>query len=404
MFVLAGPVAAAPYTFTVDYVVTIRRRDPEHAHVRWLLAGIDEIESLRLGFRDDRTTGVAGTGTLVWEGRVLRWTPGAPYAHLDYTVAIARRRPPARFDSYATADWVATRALHLFPEINVRFRRGTASAKSRARLIFRVPRGWHTIAAGERLGPNTYAVVEPGKRFDRPRGWFALGAITRESRAIAGSTVTIALAPGSALDAPKLLHFYGRTMPLLTSILGPPPPRILVVSAPDPMWHGGLSGEDSFFVNGRIPLRSPDRTSTYLHEMFHVWAPFTPAPDGHWVSEGLAEFYSLALQHRAGLLSDAGFERGIALFRRYGRWDLDLSHTRDPAALNNSAPLVMHSLDVEIARATGGRASLDDVVRAVAKETEPLRTATFLRAADQVAGEDLTPFFRRHVYRGLPPR
>ena len=147
MFVLAGPVAAAPYTFTVDYVVTIRRRDPEHAHVRWLLAGIDEIESLRLGFRDDRTTGVAGTGTLVWEGRVLHWTPGAPYAHLDYTVAIARRRPPARFDSYAATDWVATRALHLFPEINVRFRRGTASPKSRARLIFRVPRGWHTIAS-----------------------------------------------------------------------------------------------------------------------------------------------------------------------------------------------------------------------------------------------------------------
>src|SRR5207245_2885649 len=82
------------------------------------------------------------------------------------------------------------------------------------------------------------------------------------------------------------------------------PPRLLVVSAPDPMWHGGLSGEDSFFVNGHIPLRSADKTSTYLHELFHVWQPFRPGPDGHWIAEGLAEYYSLALPHRAGRLSD----------------------------------------------------------------------------------------------------
>src|SRR5439155_1575638 len=197
--------AAAP-TFSVDYVVTIGRADPGHAHVRWLLAGIDEIEAIRLVFRDERTTRVTGTGTPVWH--------------------------------------------------------------------------------------------------DRPRGWFALGRIARHSRLIAGLPVTVAVAPGSALDARRLLRLYARTLPLLASVLGPPPPRLLVVSAPDPMWHGGLSGEDSFFVNGHIPLRSADKTSTYLHELFHVWQPFRPKADGRWISEGLAEYYSLALQHRAGRLSD----------------------------------------------------------------------------------------------------
>src|SRR5262249_34687403 len=143
MALVALPTAAqaATPTFSVDYVVSVRRRDPGHVHVRWLLAGIDEIQTFRLVFRDERTTRVTGTGTLVWQDHTLLWTPGSPYAHLAYTVAVERRRPPGpHFDSYAARDWIATRALHLFPEINVSFRRGTQQAKSRARLLFRVPR------------------------------------------------------------------------------------------------------------------------------------------------------------------------------------------------------------------------------------------------------------------------
>jgi len=112
-----APAAAHP-TYGVDYLVRVSRRDPGRAHVRWLLAGIDEIRSLRLVFRDDRFADLSGTGTLARDGRTVVWTPGGPYAHLGYTVAIDHRRPPgARFDSHAARDWIATRALYLFPEI-----------------------------------------------------------------------------------------------------------------------------------------------------------------------------------------------------------------------------------------------------------------------------------------------
>src|SRR5438552_707314 len=217
--------AAAP-TFSVDYVVAIRRGDPGHARVRWLLAGIDEVASFRLVFRDGRTTRVTGSGTLVWHDRTLLWTPGGPYAHLAYTVAIDRPRPPgAHFDSHADRDWVATRALHFFPEINMSFRPGTVRAMSRARLVFRLPCGWRVAAAAPRLADDTFAVEEPAKRLDRPRGWFLLGRIARHTRVIAGLPVTIAVAPGSALDPRRLLRLYVRTAPLLESILRPPPPR-----------------------------------------------------------------------------------------------------------------------------------------------------------------------------------
>src|SRR5439155_6124468 len=185
-----APAAAHP-TYGVDYLVRVSRRDPGRAHVRWLLAGIDEIRSLRLVFRDDRFADVSGTGTLARDGRTVVWTPGGPYAHLGYTVAIDHRRPPgARFDSHAARDWISTRALYLFPEINVSFREGTREAASRARLVFRLPRGWHSAAALAPLEENVFAVDEPGKRFDRPRGWFLLGRIARHRRRIGGMEVT----------------------------------------------------------------------------------------------------------------------------------------------------------------------------------------------------------------------
>jgi hypothetical protein len=402
----AAAVAAAESlpTYSVDYVVRVAPSDPTHAEVRWLLAGIDEIRSFRLVFRDDRFTKVSGTGKLEWHGRTLRWTPGAPYAHLRYRVALPHRRPPAtHFDSWAEGDWIATRALHVFPEINVDFRSGAEAARARTRLAFRLPPGWKAVSAQAPAAGGGFVVREPGKRFDRPRGWFLLGRIGRHRRTVGGMEITVATAPGSALDVRALFRLYGRTVPLLAQLLGPPPPRLLVVSAPDPMWRGGLSGEDSFFVNGRTPLRSADKTSTYLHELFHVWQPFRAGRDGRWVTEGLAEYYSLALSRRAGRLSERSFRRGIALFRRYGRWGVDLSHTREAAALNNSAPLVMEWIDREIGHLSDGRRSLDDAVRLVAAEGGVVTTASFLRAVNQAAGRDLTSLFRRYVRRGAPP-
>jgi hypothetical protein len=405
-FLLAAPTPAMALrpTYGVDYVVRVSARDPGRARVRWLFAGIDEIESFRLVFRDDRTTGVTGTGRLAWQGRTLHWTPGGPYAHLGYTVTIDHVRPPgARFDSHAADGWIATRALYLFPEINVSFRAAATAARARARLLLHLPQGWRSATALARLGHDAFAVEEPGKRFERPRGWLLLGHIARHRRTIAGSEVTVAVAPGSGLDVHRLFHLYTRAMPLLADVLGPPPPRLLVVSAPDPMWHGGLSGEDSFFVNGHIPLRSRDRTSSYLHELFHVWQPFRPGTDGRWITEGLAEYYSLVLQERAGRLSPRGVARGIALLRRHGRWGVDLSRTREPAALNDSAPLVMHELDRLIRRESAGHRSLDDAVRKLVRAGGTVTTASWLHAVSRVAGKDLTAFFRRHVLRGEPP-
>lgn len=401
----AGAAETPKPTFSVDYLVRISKQTPARAKVRWELAGIDEIAQLRLVFRDGRASGVRGTGRLEWHERTLTWTPGQPYAHLEYEVEIDRHRPAdgPHYDSYAGDGWIVTRALALFPGIHVDWKPDALHAASRARLLFQLPAGWRAITIGERLGDNVFEVAQPNAQFDRPRGWIALGDIAVTERRIGGTVVTLATVPGTDLDVHAVFRTWEQTLPLLADVLGPPPPRLLVVSAPDPMWRGGISGERSFYVHAATPFRSRDATSTWLHELFHTWQPFRPKQDGRWIAEGLAEYYTLVLQRRAGTLSAAGFARGVRSFVHNGRWEVDLSRSREPDALNNSAPAVMYALDREIARLTRGRRTLDDAVRLLAESGGPLTTATFLRAVTRTADKDLTPLFRRHAFRGLPP-
>jgi hypothetical protein len=391
-------------TFSIDYIVTISAKAPEVAHVRWELAGVDEVKALRLRFPADRIKSVRGSGRFhPFDGGLL-WEPGGPYAHLTYRVKINHvRGQHGRFDSLATRDWVLSRAHDLFPRINIECYPGAPRAKSRARLIFRLPRGWRSAAALPAVGPDTYRLDQPGKILDRPRGWFALGKFAIHRQEIAEIMVQLARMPGSTVQPSELFRFLTTTLPALKRLLLAGPETLLLVSAPDPMWHGGLSGEHSFYMHAGRPLRTPDKTSPWLHEMFHVLQPYKPAPDADWIEEGLAEFYSLELQRRAGLVDDSAYTRALGYFERFGLWNVDLTQQQDNAATNNSAPLVMYALDQRIQHATAGKRRLDDVVTQLAKEGGQVDTARFLRTVNLVSGKNFTKFFDRHVAHGTPP-
>ena len=192
--------------------------------------------------------------------------------------------------------------------------------------------------------------------------------------------VQVAHAPGvERCAAQELFHFLDSTLPALQKLLNAAPETILIVSAPDPMWHGGISGDQSFFMHADRPLRTPDKTSPYLHELFHVLQPYKPAADADWIEEGLAEFYSLELQRRAGLIDAAAYTRALGYFERYGLWNVDLTQQQDNAATNNSAPLVMYALDQRIQRATAGKTRLDDVVTRLATRGGEVDTDRFRR-------------------------
>jgi hypothetical protein len=241
-------------------------------------------------------------------------------------VSIDHRRPPGpRFDSHAARDWIATRALYLLPEINVSFRPGAREAAARARLIFRLPRGWRSASALAPVEENTFVVDEPGKRFSRRRH-----EGDRRDRAGFGARPAAAAHP---------LQPHGAT------------PR----QAPRP-------------------------------------APAAPAI-GERAGSDVAR---RALRRGLVLRPERSFARGVALFARYGRWGLDLSHTHEPAALNDSAPFVMFWLDQEIRAASAGGRSL-------ARDGGALTTPGFVRAVNRAAGRDLSARFARAVLRGERP-
>jgi predicted metalloprotease with PDZ domain len=119
--------------------------------------------------------------------------------------------------------------------------------------------------------------------------------------------------------------------------------------------------------------------------------------------EGLAEFYSLELQRRAGLIDNKAYNKALRSFRKYGLWGVDLRQQRDNAATNNSAPLVLHALDQQILKRTGGMHRLDDVLALAANEKQHLTTRRFAALCSKVAGGNVDGFFEKYVYRGETP-
>lgn len=396
--------AVTKSTFAVDYTVTISAKQPKIARVRWDLSGIDEIRGIRLRFPVERFDQFTASGKLEQKGGEVLWEPGQPYAHLSYRVRVDNSRGrQQRYDSYAASDWIITRAKGLFPRISVVYDDRKPAPKSRARLVFKLPSGWRVVTAMEAAAPDVFLPLQPGNSLDRPTGWMALGEIDVSRQEIGNTMVEVARVPGSKLKSAELFRLYEDTLPMLQKLLQRPMEHLLVVSGPDPMWHGGISGTDSFYIHGDRALRTPDKTSPYLHELFHVMQPYKPGPDADWIEEGLAEYYSLELQRRAGLLDAAAYDRGLGYLQRYGLWNVDMTKQQDNAATNNSAPFIMHAIDQRIQRATAGKQRLDDALALLLRGDTTVSTARFERAVEQVAGKTFRTFFRRHVREGEPP-
>jgi hypothetical protein len=157
------------------------------------------------------------------------------------------------------------------------------------------------------------------------------------------------------------------------------PAKLLIVGADDSMWRGGLSGPGSLYLHPDRPLISENGTSTLVHEMVHVAAGIRGERGDDWIAEGIAEFYSIELLRRSGLLSEARAERAFAWMRNHGRnvKTLHAAHSRGPRTAR--AVTLLHALDAEVREASGGERGLDDVIRPLVGagriSTDELRTA-----------------------------
>jgi len=189
------------------------------------------------------------------------------------------------------------------------------------------------------------------------------------------------------------------------------------------------------------------------HEFFHVWnvkrlRPIELGPwdftrpantRGLWIAEGITNYYGHLMQRRAGLWNDAKFwstesDQITEVENSPGSRLMSAEESSLSAPFIDDAPHAQQTnlantaisyypkgevlgltLDLLIRGKTQGKASLDDVMRHMYEEFylkspnatyylrgRGYRNEDFARVVSEVAGTDMSDFFKRHV-RGVEP-
>jgi predicted metalloprotease with PDZ domain len=208
--------------------------------------------------------------------------------------------------------------------------------------------------------------------------------------------------------------------------------------------RGGLEHDESTLVLADPwATRDDDAYTSWLgimsHELFHAWnvkalrpkmlGPFDYENEVYtrelWIAEGFTSYYDDLFLLRAGLideqqwleamsdnlrrvqgdpghlvmpLADASFDAWIEYYRR------DADSPNQAVSYYLKGAVVAWLLDTEIRRATDGRRSLDDVLRAAWPRFAEAGydQGAFRALISEVAGTDLEPWLVRHVDRAEP--
>jgi hypothetical protein len=386
--VLVGIAAAAPAAinararYDVDYHVAFVPSEEVAAVTITIEPHDARVTRLRLRMDADRYHSVTGDGHVTRAGDSVTWEPPERGGALRYRYEIDHERRGGGYDALIGPRWTIVRGDDLVPSAAVTATRG---AESRARLRFTLPKGWTNVDTPYRRARNgrDFVVVDAKRRFDRPVGWIIAGEVGTRREVIAGCEFSAAGPKEQPVRRNDVIAFANVALPHLQRAAGGLPPKLLVVSAGDPMWRGGLSGPRSLFLHAGRPLVSENGTSSLVHELFHAVTRIRGARGDDWIAEGLAEYYSIEIPRRAGLLSASRFEKALAWMERFARGVDRLRARRADARITARAALLLHALDREIGVRSGGSANLDDVTRALI----PIREVSLadLRAAAQRA-------------------
>jgi hypothetical protein len=378
----ASPAAAAGRIhYDVDYHVEFLPREGQAAVTIAIDPHDAHVTRIRLRMDPGRYSDVRGDGRVTRTGDRVSWEPPDAGGALHYRYRIDHRRRDGGYDAKIDPRFAIVRGDDLVPAAAVT---ATPGADSRARLRFTLPKGWTNVDTPYRLARNahSFVVIDPQHRFDRPVGWIVAGEVGTRREMIAGCEFSVAGPKGEHVRRNDVIAFANVTLPQVQRAVGKLPPKLLVVSAGDPMWRGGLSGPRSLFLHATRPLVSENGTSSLVHELFHAVTRIRGAKNDDWIAEGLAEYYSIELTRRAGLLSASRYEKALAWMKKRAHGVEHLRARRSTGRNTARAVLLFHELDREIQERHAG-ASLDDVVRALIPEREV--SLAELRAAAQHA-------------------
>jgi len=378
------PLAAAAQDkiYRLNYTIELLpAQDAARVTIR-LGEGAHNVKRINFRIRPTRHSEIKADGELSVEGARAIWHPPATGGTFSLLAKVSHERKDGTYDALMARDWAIFRGDDLVPAALVRQRKG---ARSRARLYFRLPPGWENVDTGWLRAPdNSFYVDNPGRRFDRPIGWMIAGNIATRRDTIGRTDVAVGGPTGADLRRMDVLALLNLIWPQVDKAFGKTPRKLLIAGAPDPLWRGGLSAPNSLFLHADRPLISENGTSSLLHELTHVVTRIRGERFDDWIAEGIAEFYSVELQRRAGGISDSRYARTRQGLREWGRSEKTLRVKHSTGPVTARAVLLFQDLDKEIRTRTKDAKSLDDVVRALMSGKDRRISLEELREATQV--------------------
>jgi hypothetical protein len=214
-----------------------------------------------------------------------------------------------------------------------------------------------------------------------------LGTGERYTRTANGQEIALVVPDAASLSTPpeEVLDALSAASALR---IGGRDERVVMIAAPTgPEWGpSGLQyGENAAWVRDDATFSEPD--NTWLHEYVHTRQAFETEPSARWLVEGSARYYAARLALEEEFVSFAAFRRTLENGERRRYADAVLA---DPASWGDRAQyakgaLVAGELDRRLRVASGGEATLDEVVARANARSEPLSAAAFL---DAVAAGD----------------
>ena len=328
--------------------------------------------------RRDRYLDVHGQGQVETTADHIEWTPPAEGGVLHFDFAIDHVRDNGGQDARITDSWALMKLDHVFPPAKARVLK---SAQSKATLRLIAPDGWSIETPYGPAAGHIVDVENPGAQFQRPKGWLLAGKLAVRRDVVAERRVAVGSPEGSGFRSNDVLAFVRWTLPTLVQVFPEFPPRLLIVSGPDSMWRGGLSGTGSIYLHADRPLISQNGTSTPLHEMVHVASGLHGTGGADWIVEGIAEYYSLEVLRRSNTISQERFDNGFVTLAQWSTGTKCIATDRSEGKQTANAVLVMHALDREIRTATHDQKSLDDLARTMVAAHAPVTNAAFRAAA-----------------------
>lgn len=326
-------------------------------------------------------------------GEVVTWSPSGKEARISYEFVVNHERSPKRYDSLVTKDWAVFRGDKLVPRMTVTSQR---SLKGRTSLAFDLPQDW-TVAAPYPQQGSVFKIEDTDRRLDRPEGWIIVGKLGKRSELIKGVQTIVAAPEGESARRQDVLAFLNWNLPHLKDVFPDMPKRILIVSAGDPMWRGGLSAPNSLFLHADRPLISENRTSTLLHELVHVAMGIRGDEESDWIVEGLAEYYSLEILERSGGIGRGRYESALERMREWAKRSPSVFTQHSTGASTARAAVAFHAADLEIKQASGGRASIDDVAAELAQRGGEVTFELLQSTARKFAGKDVQALSRQRL-------